>query len=154
MVTQKYCISWQEYYFVTLTFKSQDKILSCCHSNKHSCLNFCIILLLAKMVRHGPFISRDWLGLVWAFFWFIMPRKFLFYLLQVNTLSLRRSKPFKDEEKAYNKTLEFIDEFPSKPDRKKPSILISHTTLKGISNKAIIAKVRSCLHVFLYYLLP
>ena len=83
-----------------------------------------------------------------------MPRKIPFYLLQVNTLSLRRSKPFKDEEKAYNKTLEFIDELPSKLDGTKPSILISHTTLKRISNKATIAKVRSCLHLFLYYLIP
>ena len=109
---------------------------------------------LSKMVRHGPFISRDWLGLVWSFFLFIRPRKFPFYLLQVNTLSLRRGKPFKDEEKAYNKTLEFIDELPSKLDRTKPSILISHTTLKRISNKATITKVRSGLHVFLYYSLP
>ena len=89
-----------------------------------------------------------------SFFLSIRPGKIPFYLLQVNTLSLRRSMPFKDEEKAYNKTLEFIDELPSKLDGTKPSILISHTTLKRISNKATITKVRSCLHVFLYYLLP
>ncbi|CAH3108457.1 unnamed protein product [Porites lobata] len=64
-----------------------------------------------------------------------------FQIVKVNTLSLRRSKPFKDEEKAYNKTLEFIDELPSKLDGTKPSILISHTTLKRISNKATITKL-------------
>ena len=78
-----------------------------------------------------------------SFFLFIRPRKFPFYLLQVNMLSLRRSQPYKDEEKAYNKTLEFIYELPSNLDGTKPSILISHTTLKRISNKATITKVRS-----------
>ena len=101
------------------------------------------------MVRHGPTWSfYHFILLVWAFFWFIRPRTFPFYLLQVNTLSLRRSRPFKDEEKAYNKTLEFIDELPSKLDGTKPSILISHTTLKRISNKATITKVS---HVYMYF---
>ena len=110
------------------------------------------------MVRHGPtwsFYQQRMTGFsVSFFFWFIRPTTFPFYLLQVNTLSLRRSKPFKDEEKAHNKTLEFTDELPSKLDGTNSSILISHTTLKRISNKATITKVRSCLHVFLYYLLP
>lgn len=57
------------------------------------------------------------------------------YILQINSAILLRRRPFEDEKKVYNDTLDFIENLPLKIDKDKISILIGHVPLALISKK-------------------
>jgi len=64
-----------------------------------------------------------------------------FQIVKVNSVSLKRIRPFKDEQAVYNKTLTFIEELPSKINKDQTAVLIGHVTLNMINNKKAMTKL-------------
>lgn len=58
-----------------------------------------------------------------------------FQIVKINSASLLRRKPFKEERKIYNKTVDFINNLSSKLDKEKVSILVGHVPIDEISVK-------------------
>lgn len=58
-----------------------------------------------------------------------------FEFLQINSASLLRRKPFREERKIYNKTVDFINTLSPKLDKEKISILVGHVPIDKISVK-------------------
>lgn len=58
-----------------------------------------------------------------------------FEFLQINSASLLRRKPFREERKIYNKTVDFINNLSPKLDKEKISILVGHVPIDEISVK-------------------
>lgn len=58
-----------------------------------------------------------------------------FQIIKINSASLLRRKPFREERKIYNKTVDFINNLSPKLDKEKISILVGHVPIDEISVK-------------------